>query len=168
MLAMSVERQIPRGCTVRRCELWSYAGICSWLRCPAALISAFLVITACGCPAVAETLQQALTDAYLINPVLNSERARLRATDEQVALAKAGLRPFISGTGDVGFMHTRTVTPKIPPTTIEVPQAMGPPAQVVIPGSGGVSNATTHPRGVSAAHSASVRGLPESERDQRS
>src|SRR5215467_3611903 len=143
MLAMSVERQIPRGCTVRRCELWSYAGICSWLRCPAALISAFLVITACGCPAVAETLQQALTDAYLINPVLNSERARLRATDEQVALAKAGLRPFISGSGDVGFMHTRTVTPRVPPTTIGTP-----PNQIVIPGSGGVSNATTHPRGV--------------------
>jgi outer membrane protein len=97
---------------------------------------------------MAETLQQALTDAYLINPVLNSERARLRATDEQVALAKAGLRPFISGSGDVGFMHTRTVTPRVPPTTIEVPQAMGPPVPVVIPGSGGVSNATTHPRGV--------------------
>jgi outer membrane protein len=54
---------------------------------------------------VAETLQQALTDAYLINPVLNSERARLRATDEQVALAKAGLRPFISGAADTSFQN---------------------------------------------------------------
>src|SRR4029079_53879 len=32
--------------------------------------------------------------------------ARLRATDEQVALAKSGLRPFISASGDVGFEHT--------------------------------------------------------------
>ena len=108
-------------------ELWSCAGICSWLRCRAALVSAFLIITASGRPAVAETLQQALTDAYLINPVLNSERALLRATDEQVALAKAGLRPFISGEGDVGFMHERIVTPRVPPTTVEVPQSWGLP-----------------------------------------
>jgi Outer membrane efflux protein len=143
----------PRGSAVQNLgelyELWSCAGICSWLRCRAALVSAFLIITASGCPAVAETLQQALTDAYLINSVLNSERARLRATDEQVALAKAGLRPFISGSGDVGFMHTRTVTQRVPPTTIEVPQAMGSPAQIVLPGSGGVTNASTNPRGVS-------------------
>jgi outer membrane protein len=137
----------PRGSAVHNLgefyELWSCAGICSWLRCRAALVSAFLIITASGCPAVAETLQQALTDAYLINPVLNSERARLRATDEQVALAKAGLRPFISGEGDVAFEHTRTVTPRVPPTTIGTP-----PNQIVIPGSGGVTNSTTHPRGV--------------------
>ena len=35
----------------------------------------------------AETLEQALADAYLINPVLNAERARLRAVDEQVGIA---------------------------------------------------------------------------------
>jgi len=33
-----------------------------------------------------------LSNAYLINPVLNAERANLRATDEQVAVAKSGLR----------------------------------------------------------------------------
>jgi hypothetical protein len=48
-----------------------------------------------------------LTDAYLINPVLNAERARLRATDEQVALAKCGLRPFISGS-DTNFVKQHT------------------------------------------------------------
>src|SRR5262245_26667449 len=79
----------------------------SWrLRGGAALVCAFLVIAACGRPASAETLEQALTDAYLINPVLNAERARLRATDEQVALAKSGLRPFISASGDTAFMNT--------------------------------------------------------------
>ena len=51
-----------------------------------------------------ETIEQALADAYLINPVLNAERARLRATDEQVALAKSGLRPFISASGDTAFI----------------------------------------------------------------
>ena len=71
----------------------------------AALVIAFLVIAVFGRPAHAETLEQALSDAYLINPVLNAERARLRATDEQVALAKSGLRPFISGSADTNFVN---------------------------------------------------------------
>src|SRR6188768_1533594 len=70
-----------------------------------ALVCAFLVIAACCRPANAETLEQALTDAYLVNPVLNSERARLRATDEQVALAKSGLRPLITGEADTSFQN---------------------------------------------------------------
>ncbi len=49
-----------------------------------------------------------MADAYLINPVLNAERARLRAIDEQVALAKSGLRPFISGSADSAFLNTNT------------------------------------------------------------
>src|SRR6516162_8232651 len=85
--------------------MWFSAAIPRRLYSWAALVSAFLIITTSGCPAVAETLQQALTDAYLINPVLNSERARLRATDEQVALAKAGLRPFVSGEADWNFVN---------------------------------------------------------------
>ena len=84
----------------------SCAGMSWRLRGGAALVCAFLVIAACCRPANAETLEQALTDAYLINPVLNAERARLRATDEQVALAKSGLRPFISASGDTAFMNT--------------------------------------------------------------
>ena len=67
----------------------------SWrLRGGAALVIAFLVVSVFGRPANAETLEEALADAYLINPVLNAERARLRATDEQVALAKSGYAPF--------------------------------------------------------------------------
>ena len=83
----------------------SCAGMLWRLRDGAALVSVFLVIAACGRPAFAETLEQALTDAYLINPVLNAARARLRAIDEQVALAKAGLRPFISGEADWNFVN---------------------------------------------------------------
>src|SRR5690349_3830991 len=95
---------------VGRHAMSSCAGMSWRLRGGAALVYAFLVITACGRPADAETLEQALTDAYLINPVLNAERARLRATDEQVALAKAGLRPFISGSADVNFKNTNVET----------------------------------------------------------
>ncbi len=72
----------------------------------------------------AETLEQALADAYLLNPVLNAERARLRAIDEQVALAKSGLRPFVSGTADTNYVNQNSSV------------------------AGGVtSDGTTHPRG---------------------
>jgi outer membrane protein len=74
----------------------------------AAVVFALFSVGLFGRPASAETLEQALADAYLINPVLNTERARLRATDEQVALAKSGLRPFISGSADAGILNTHT------------------------------------------------------------
>jgi outer membrane protein len=137
-----------QGVVVRH-DMSSCAGM-SWLRGGAALVIAFLVVTDFGRPASAETLEQALADAYLINPVLNAERARLRATDEQVALAKSGLRPFISGSADVAFRNRKSVTKTEPPVTIEIPQAMGqPPIQLELPGGGGVTDETTHPRGYS-------------------
>src|SRR5262245_20295922 len=81
----------------------------SLLRCGGAvLVFAFLVLSSFGRPARAETIEEALADAYLINPVLNAERARLRATDEEVAFAKSGLRPFIFGTADTAFLNTNT------------------------------------------------------------
>jgi outer membrane protein len=49
-----------------------------------------------------------MSNAYLINPVLNSERANLRATDEQVPIAKSGMRPTISATGDAAFRNTES------------------------------------------------------------
>jgi outer membrane protein len=86
-------------------QLTSCAGG-SWRRGGAAAL-AWLAMGAvfCAHPVAAETLQEALSNAYLINPVLNSERARLRATDEQVALAKSGLRPNISASGDAAFQN---------------------------------------------------------------
>lgn len=47
----------------------------------------------------AETLNQALASAYSNNPNINANRAGLRATDEDVAIAKSGFRPVISATG---------------------------------------------------------------------
>lgn len=75
-----------------------------------ALVIAFLIATIFCRPASAETIEQTLADAYLINPVLNAERARLRATDEQVALAKSALRPFISGSADTNYVSQNSET----------------------------------------------------------
>jgi len=53
-------------------------------------------------PASAETLTEALTEAYTTNPQLLAERARLRATDEELSQANAGWRPTIVVNGDAG------------------------------------------------------------------
>ena len=78
----------------------------SWLRGGAAVIACLAVgVVLCARTATAETLNEALSNTYLINPVLNSERARQRATDEQVAVAISGLRPNISASGDAAFRN---------------------------------------------------------------
>ncbi len=58
-------------------------------------------------PASAETLHEALGAAYRTNPTLGAERARQRATDEQVPQALSGWRPQISATGSAATQSRR-------------------------------------------------------------
>lgn len=78
--------------TLRRCALAGLVGV--WVLLPP--------------PAMAETLRSALAAAYKFNPRLDAERARLRATDEEVPRAKSGYRPSITGSADVGYQRTET------------------------------------------------------------
>ena len=48
------------------------------------------------------TLQEALALAYATNPTLQTARAQLRATDENVPTALAGWRPQVVLTGTIG------------------------------------------------------------------
>jgi outer membrane protein len=62
-----------------------------------------------GAPQVAaETLRQAMASAYRNNPRLDAERARLRATDEDVPRALSGYRPRVSGSTDAGLSRVET------------------------------------------------------------
>ncbi len=112
----------------------------SWrLRGGAALVIAFLVVSVFGRPANAETLEEALADAYLINPVLNAERARLRAIDEQVAVAKSGYRPFVSGSADWNYVNQNSDR-----------AGLGSGGNAVDLGAGGLTtDGETHPHGYS-------------------
>lgn len=58
----------------------------------------------------AETLKQALAQAYQNNPTLNAQRAASRAVDESVPQALSGFRPQVSAGADAGidWMRTRT------------------------------------------------------------
>ncbi|MBM3099212.1 TolC family outer membrane protein [Gluconobacter cerinus] len=57
---------------------------------------------------VPHTLQEALSTAYLTNPTLREERARLRATDEQVPTAMAGWHPTIQTTMNLTYYDGQT------------------------------------------------------------
>jgi len=74
--------------------------------CLAAACFAFAATAAHG-----ESLPEALTKAYQTNPALNAERARQRATDENVPQALSGYRPQILATLSAGFQAVRNLQP---------------------------------------------------------
>lgn len=57
----------------------------------------------------AETVSEALAKAYQSNPQLNGERARQRATDENVPQAMAGYRPQVTATLSYGLQAVRNL-----------------------------------------------------------
>ncbi|MGA8957207.1 MAG: TolC family protein, partial [Pseudolabrys sp.] len=61
-------------------------------------------------PAHADTLEGALVQAYQNNPSLNSQRASVRATDENVPQALSGYRPKVSVNGSIGQQYFDTTT----------------------------------------------------------
>jgi len=54
----------------------------------------------------AETLREALAAAYNSNPKLDAERAKVRATDEDVVRAESGYQPTVLGNADLGHQKT--------------------------------------------------------------
>jgi outer membrane protein len=57
--------------------------------------------------ASAETIVGALSKAYKNNSQLNSARAGVRVTDEDVAIAKSGWRPSVIGSASIDYTNTR-------------------------------------------------------------
>lgn len=63
-------------------------------------IASFVVLGVLLCsPVRAETIFEALGEAYKSNPDLQAQRAYLRSVDENVAIAKSGYRPTITASG---------------------------------------------------------------------
>ncbi|MDA1091602.1 MAG: TolC family outer membrane protein [Proteobacteria bacterium] len=60
--------------------------------------------------AAAQTLEDALTFAYLNNPTLLGQRANVRATDEQMPQALSKWRPSIEITGSAGVKSVKNTT----------------------------------------------------------
>src|SRR5690242_10793187 len=70
-----------------------------------ACCAAGAALLASGASARADTLGEALIDAYTGNPQILSERANLRAIDEGVSQALSGWRPTVTVTGSGGWQH---------------------------------------------------------------
>ena len=70
-----------------------------------AVVVAIGLLTAGAAQAGTFTLADALGVAYESNPQLDAQRAKLRATDEDVAKANAGWRPTINAQGEYGTQH---------------------------------------------------------------
>jgi outer membrane protein len=70
-----------------------------------------LGLLAAASPAAAQTLDEALAAAYANNPTLQSERANLRATDENVPQALAGWRPQVTLGGSAGYTQGNQSAP---------------------------------------------------------
>src|SRR5712691_11507799 len=61
--------------------------------------------------AFAQTLEGALTRAYVNNPTLNAQRAATRVIDENVPRALSGYRPTVTGNASVGATQLELTTP---------------------------------------------------------
>ncbi|WP_249780713.1 TolC family outer membrane protein [Bradyrhizobium sp. dw_78] len=77
------------------------------------LVTCLGLVTWVSLPATAraESLAEALVKAYQNNPQLNAERARQRATDENVPQATAGYRPQIIASLSAGLQAVRDLLP---------------------------------------------------------
>ena len=106
-------------------------------------IKALLLGSALGCaviaaPAHADTLREALAQAYQTNPTLQAARAQQRATDETVAVEKAAGRPSASVAGTyIEFLKTSGNSFTAPDRTLQV----GPDLSVPVYQGGAVKNA---------------------------
>jgi outer membrane protein len=74
-------------------------------------LGVILCVGLAALPAVAESLPEALARAYQTNPALNADRARQRATDENVPQALAGYRPQIIASLSAGLQSVRNLLP---------------------------------------------------------
>jgi outer membrane protein len=73
--------------------------------------AAVLLLTFVGpMPVLADTIEAALVRAYQNNPQLNSQRAQVRFTDENVPQALSGYRPKVAITASAGYQYTDTLT----------------------------------------------------------
>ncbi len=83
------------------------------------LASATFLVAVVACAGIphrvsADTLESALAQAYLNNPLLNAQRALVRATDESVPQALSGYRPRVSATANLSAQTNNVVTRNAP------------------------------------------------------
>ncbi len=90
-------------------------------------VSVFALVGGLSLSAVsAQTINDALAQAYATNPTINAQRASVRVTDENVPIAKSAQRPQLSATGNVS-VNSQSVDGGAP--TVSRPLSLGLQAQ---------------------------------------
>ena len=74
---------------------------------PIKYISTFLFCAVMSTSAQAETIFEAMSEAYNTNPVLKSGRAASGATNENAAIARSGFRPTITANASYSDSHVK-------------------------------------------------------------
>ena len=92
---------------IRRVQVLPFCVKPSFASLSAAAMAAVLLPLAAPC-AQAESLNDALAAAYSANPRIEAERARLRATDEEVPREMSGYRPRVTLNADTGARRVET------------------------------------------------------------
>jgi outer membrane protein len=106
-------------------------------------------------PAAADTLREALTEAYNTNPTLQAARANQRATDENVPIQKAAGRPGASATAQHIEFLRQAATSFTAPSRVS---AIGVDLSVPIYSGGAVKNAVRAAETRVGAGKADLRG----------
>ncbi len=99
-----------------------------------AVLSAFLSAPL----AQAETLAEAMAFAYASNPLLQAERAGLRATDEQLAQARAGRLPSAQADVSYGYSKVKQGSPFFSDTSSFEPRTRALSLNQTLYGGGGI------------------------------
>ena len=106
-------------------------------------------------PAHADTLREALTDAYRTNPTLQGARAQQRANDENVPIEKAAGRPSLDATGRyIEFVKQSSTNFTAPARSVSAALDLGVP----IYSGGAVKNAVKAAENRVEAGQAELRG----------
>jgi outer membrane protein len=88
---------------------------------PAVVVAAVLMCAGFPDRVAADTLESALAQAYQNNPLLNAQRALVRATDEGVPQALSGYRPRVSATANIAAQSNNVVTRPAPTNPVVTP-----------------------------------------------
>ena len=102
--------RVPDRATRRAAGLSTAVAI-AWPQWRCRSVALALLFVAGAQPVCAQTLPGALVYAYQNNPQLNAERARQRATDENVPQALAGYRPQVTASVSAGLLAVRNLIP---------------------------------------------------------
>lgn len=90
-----------------------YTATSAWRARPHFAVVGLTLALLVGAPSLvrAQSLNEAMAEAYSVNPTLNRARADLRSVNENVPGAKSGFRPSASLVGEVGLSRSRVQLP---------------------------------------------------------